>query len=189
MNNKNEMMIDIETLGTEDDCVIASIGVIIFNRSHTPGTYIREYEVMIDLESQPNRSIDAGTVLWWMTDSMEDARKAVLLSKNRVRLGLALRELDVLVKDYAVKDAWACSPSFDMKKLQSAYKQHNQPFPVPFWNWRDVRTLEDFFYGTNTRKKGKENWLEGLAHTAIDDCKMQVNLVQKCYMAATRVTM
>lgn len=185
---KNDIVIDIETLGKEEDCVIVSIGALIFNRADEPGTFRASFDIKLDIENQPGRSIDPGTLLWWMKPSMELARKAAFSSKTpRVRLGLGLKQLDDFIKNDSINECWGCSPSFDMSILKNAYKQHKQPFPIPFWKWSCIRTIESFFYGVNTRKPGGDNWMDGMAHDALDDCKMEAMVIQKCYRAATNV--
>ena len=187
---EDDIVIDIETMGTGADCVIVSIGAIIFNRAHAPGVFKHVFDVKLDVENQPGRTVDPGTMLWWMKKSMEDARKAAFTTMEpRIRLGLALKQLDDFIKLHRPNEAWGCSPSFDMVILQDAYKQHKVDFPIPFWRWSCIRTMESFFYGKNTRKPGGDNWLKGTAHDALDDCKMEAMVIQKCYMAATKVAM
>ena len=183
---KDDIVIDIETLGTKNDCVIVSIGAVIFNRADKAGTIIDEFSVLVDIKKQPNRVVDPETMLWWMADSMEEAREAAFNPKGRVRLGLALKQLDDFLSG-KVNECWGCSPSFDMSILQHAYEQHNRPFPIPFWKWSCIRTVESFFYGKNTRKPGGENWLDGTAHDALDDCKMEASVIQKCYASLIAV--
>ena len=181
---KHDICIDIETLGTKNDCVIVSIGAIIFNRADAPGTVIESFHVKLDIENQPGRVIYPDTMLWWMKDSMKEARKSAF-SGQSVRLGLALKQLDDFCKAWDLGECWGCGPSFDMSILEHAYNQHRQEFPIPFWKWSCVRTLESFLYGCNTRKKGKANWLDGVAHDAIDDCLMEISVIQNCYKATS----
>lgn len=181
---KNDILIDIETFGTGDDCVIVSIAALIFNLDDPAGTFIDSLHIHVDTENQPGRVCDASTVMWWMKGDMEEARKRAFSVKNRTRLGLALKQLDDFVKQHRPWFAWGCAPDFDMGILEHAYRQHRQGFPVPFWRWQDVRTIENFFYGKNTRKEGGDNWLDGVAHDALDDCKMEISVLQECRMAA-----
>lgn len=180
---RDDITIDIETLGTGADCVIVSIGAVIFNRSDAPGTTKASFDVKIDVEGQVGRVVDPGTVLWWMSDGMEEARKAAFCKTGRVRLGLALKQLDDFIKLHNPDEAWACSPSFDMIILQNAYRQHKVEFPRPFWKWSCIRTMESFFYEENTRKPGGVNHFGGTAHDALDDCIMESSVIQNCYRA------
>lgn len=187
---KSDIVIDLETMGTGPDAIIVSIGALIFNRADAPGTIIDSFEVKLDVENQPGRVCDPGTMLWWMKASMKDARQAAFTTREpRVRLGLALKQLDEFIDKYDLGEMWGCSPSFDMNILQHAYRQHKVDIPMPFWKWSCIRTIESFFYGKNTRKPGGDNWLDGTAHDALDDCKMEAMVIQKCYYAATNVSM
>ncbi|CAL9980353.1 exonuclease [Vibrio phage D69] len=188
---KNDVVVDIETMGTEEDAVIVSIGAVVFNRADAPGTYIDEFEVKIDVTTQPGRSCDPGTALWWMKASMSDARQAAFFKDRhkQVRLGLALKQLEDFMKKYDLEECWGNAPDFDMRILQHAYRQHKVEFPMPFWKWSDIRTIEKFFYGENTRKPGGANWLGGTAHDALDDCYMEANVIQNCFQAAMKVAL
>ena len=180
---KNDVVIDIETMGTEDDSVIVSIGAVVFNRADEPGTIISNFHVKVDTESQPNRSITAATMLWWMKDDMKSAREAAFGNNEvpKLRLGLALKKLEEFIVDSRPNEFWACSPDFDMGILSNAYKSFNVKFPGSFWQFRDIRTLESFLYGHGTRVKGKENFIDGVAHDALHDCLMEAKTVQNCY--------
>lgn len=182
----NDVLIDIETLGTKQDCVIVSVGAIIFNRADEPGTIIDEFEVYLDVTNQTGRVADPSTMLWWMRDDMEEARKKAFKPGGRKRLGLGLKMLDEFISGHEVNECWGCGPSFDMSILEHAYGQHKQPFPIPFWKWSCVRTIESFFYGKNTRKGGGENHIGGTAHDALDDCRMEALVIQKSYNAVMR---
>ncbi len=174
---RDEAMIDLETFGTKDNCKIAEIGAVIFNRDDPMGFYGKTFCVKVELENQPNRYVEPGALKWWQSEEMAPAY-AALMSGPKVRLGVALKQLADFLHENGVKYAWACSPSFDMKILQHAYNQHKQDFPIPFWNWEDVRTIERWVFGKNTRKPGGLHHIGGLAHSALDDCYMQVNCVQ-----------
>lgn len=186
---KDDVLIDIETLGTKRNAVIVSIGAVIFNRADAPGTIIDSAHFKLDIENQGDRELCPSTLKWWLAEGMKDALDLAFRypKKEQVRLGLALKRLEDFIKDHDVNICWGCGPNFDMEILQDAYEQHGVPFPVPFWKWSCVRTIEEFFYGENTRKEGKPNYIEGVAHDALHDCLMEALVIQKCYSAATRV--
>lgn len=185
---RDDIVIDIETLGTKEDCIIVSIGALIFNRGDAPGVFKAEFDVKLDIENQPGRVAEPGTIKWWMEPSMDEARK-MAFGKEGIRLGLALKQLDDFIKEHKPNEAWACSPSFDMTILSNAYAGHRQKFPVKFWKWSCIRTMENFFYGKNTRKKGGANDLGGVAHDALDDCKMEAMVIQRVYAATKHISM
>lgn len=184
MKYPDDIVIDIETVGKKHNAVIASIGAVIFNRMDKPGTIKDSFEVKIDICNQPGRVIEGDTVLWWMKENMTEARVKTFFSKDpKIRLGLGLKQLDDFVAKHRIGKCWGCGPDFDMVILQDAYHQHRQEFPVPFWDWACIRTIEGFFYGKNTRKEGGENFLNGTAHDALDDCKMEAMVVQNAHLA------
>lgn len=185
---KDDVVIDIETCGTKQDSIIVSIGAVIFNRADAPGTIIDKIEFKLDIVNQKNRVAYPDTMLWWMKDSMREARMKTFFSADpKLRLGLALKNLDDFIKKYDLGECWGCGPDFDMRILEHAYDQHGRPFPMPFWTWRCIRTIESFFYGKNTRKDGGENWVGGTAHDAVDDCIMEAKVIQNCYSVLQKV--
>lgn len=177
-----DIVIDTETLGTKEDSVIVAIGAVAFDpKGDEVGTFIAEKEWLLDID-QANRKIYPDTLKWWLSPSRDVARKMSFDVKKGVRLGLALKQLEDFIRLHKADKVWACSPSFDMTILENAYQQHNVEFPVKFWNWADIRTLEHFIYGKNTRKKGGINWVTGgVSHTVLIDCYMEARLVQNCY--------
>ena len=63
------VMVDIETLGTSSNSVILSIGAVEFDNENLGA----EFEVYIDPESCTDHGlvIDAPTVMWWLGQSNE----------------------------------------------------------------------------------------------------------------------
>jgi len=174
-NKSKGCVVDIETYGTEDDCKILSIGAVIFDeygdvRKTPPETF----HMLVDLD-QPGRTVDASTLSWWEKQS-EEARMRVLAEDNRVPLEEALLELTGFIRKHKPWFVWGCAPDFDMGILEHAYKSFGGSFPVQFWRWQDVRTVENFVFGKNTRKSGPFNI--GCAHDALDDCLQEALVLQ-----------
>jgi hypothetical protein len=179
-------MVDIETLSTEPSAVILSIGAVLFDpfvqntadelaNGHT-------FYVNVSPESQPESHSSEETRAWWALQS-ESARQAVLTNQQHVVD--ALRELhNFLVfrcgqNHPPAHEIWANSPSFDCVILSHAFRKYSKfPFPVPFFQHRDVRTAKELAW---PHGQGQPLIHVGVAHNALDDCIKQALYVQAAY--------
>jgi len=181
MKMKN-VMIDIETLGTDPGCVILSIGAVRFDpkTGNTGPTFYKK----IDLEDSIKQglTIDPKTLKWWIEKSKEAQLEAFF---GKTRLEEAFKALiKFLNKDDII---WANSPSFDCDILEYTYKELVRD-PIKginigkyYWNpfnQRDVRTIasiDNFKTKKETIKKNNDKVL----HNPIDDCLNQIEYIVK----------
>jgi hypothetical protein len=187
-----DSMIDIETLSTEPNAVILSIGAVLFDPyAANTAEELSEYTYYqnVTVKSQVHRDVSESTQQWWKEQSPE-AWEA--LQDNQIPLVKALESLhhfhntrtgNKLPKAHRV---WAHSPSFDCIILSTAYDYYKKffRFPVPFYNWRDTRTILDAAYppGDETRPDIRV----GTHHNALDDCISQALMVQDAHRALNR---
>lgn len=166
---KNNVMVDLETLGTSPASVIVSIGAVKFNLHGISETF---YE-RIDLKSSvaAGMGMDPSTVLWWMKQSDE----------ARAELGKPGEPLkDVLCRfaafcHYEDVVIWGNGAAFDNSLLAQAYKMAGLPQPWAFWNDRCYRTVKSMFPNVPLVKRS------GVHHHALDDAKTQaLHLVEIC---------
>ena len=186
MNDKslNQVMIDLETLGTTADAVVVSIGAVKFdllsNKIGDDGFYA---SVSIESNQDAGRRIDEDTLLWWFK---QPAAALQVFTEDKMALTPALEELsDWLGNDnYTV---WANGPSFDIAMLEFAYKKAKMTVPWAFWNSRCVRTYRDLPGARNVPK-----FEEGVKHNALSDALSQAKHIQaihhKLFMAPSTST-
>jgi hypothetical protein len=124
------VMIDIETLGTTPNGVIASIGAVEF------GADRRNLHVRIKLD-QRGRVIDADTLQFWLGQSKEAQEE--LTGEPRVDLRSALSQLREMTEQ--ADEVWAKPPQFDLSILRNAYIGLGQNCPWQHRKERDLRTL------------------------------------------------
>ena len=166
-------MLDIETLGTQSNSVIISIGAVRFNLE--TGETGEEFYKNIDIDTclDMGLKVSGKTIQWWLSQS-GSARDA--LKKDQGGLHSVLFHLSEFIneKDYV----WGNSARFDLGLLSDAYNKINVNIPWDFRNELDVRTL---VYLNPIIKKDivKEN--KGVAHNAIDDCKLQIKYCSKIH--------
>jgi 3' exoribonuclease, RNase T-like len=114
-------MIDIETLGTSAEAIIAEIGVVISE----VGKIDYSFNCTLDWREQEmlGRKADVFTLLWWTQD--DRIKKFQELAKknnfNRGRLHEVLNGLVILLRD--CDEIWANSPTFDIAIVNDLLKQ------------------------------------------------------------------
>ena len=159
-------MIDIETVGTGPDAAILTIAAQTFDplgKGYMP----QDYYARIDLDSQPDRSVDQGTIEWWATQPPE-AQAEAFGEENRTPLDQALTELGKIV--FHCNLIWANGPTFDMNILEHAYKSYGMQLPWNFWRVRDARTVYSLYPDLPKPPA---------SHHALEDCKRQIDLLQQ----------
>ena len=167
------LMIDLETLGTEDDAVILSIGACYF--CIETGKIGDTFHKAISIQSCINgkRSIEASTLLWWMNQG-DDAKKVFNASKKADGLKIVMNQFNDFIKPNT--QPWGNGISFDLVKLKTAFKLCKIKTPWDFWNERDVRTIVEMglLLGFDHKKQLDFN---GVKHDALDDAIHQAGYV------------
>lgn len=170
-----DVMIDIESLGTSPDCVILSIGAVLFDPKGMG--VVEKLELRPSVEGQTdkfNRSIDEGTLLWWSQQSTEAMTEA-LSDEGRI----SFKEcMDALYKfAWNRRAVWSNGAGFDVVVMESAFKNLDMSIPWPFYTVRDTRTLFDI---TNVSLRDKK-YNTKTTHRAIEDAEHQAIVVQDAY--------
>ncbi len=186
-----DVMVDIETLGTDSDATIIQIAAIAFDI--LTGTPIKEFNLIADIEQNDTLTIDGSTLKWWLDTDAELLSK--LLNSGDTSSEDILKEfrrwlIDVshLVKDNNMY-LWGNGILFDNKMIQHQMELIDIEYPVHYQNDRDVRTIVDL----TSHKLGiseqelKESYDDDSlrAHDAYDDVIYQINLVSGCYKILT----
>lgn len=180
------IMIDLETLGTSPNTMIATIGAIAFDNKS--GKHIGQpFYAKIDLNSYKKYgvfSFDAETLSWWMEQG-DGARKEAFCGNNRVKISQALQEFISWYGNvtYGAKKVyiWSHGASFDIPILSFALKTVEMDIPWQFWNIRCTRTLFDnanFDY--RTVGSVPLNGVMYPTHHALGDCAKQIEGVRIC---------
>ena len=167
----NNIMVDIETLGTSKNSVILSIGAVQFNENGVE----KNFYVQIDPESCTDYGlqIDARTVMWWMDQNV--AARQHLTSSRGINLPEAL---DQFIDAFEWNDAvvWANGIDFDFTILEEAMKATGRTAPWAYWAKMDYRTIKNIV-PRDVYNASKEE--AGVAHHALADATAQAaTLVQ-----------
>lgn len=171
-------MIDLETLATTDDAAITQIGLVFFNEGGPLEDV--EHEWVLDPTFQTDRRVDADTMRWHLDDRLRIDQ----LKRSYSTLGKlpwrALEELVRTIVSHRPKLIWAKSPSFDLRILAHAMREHRiADLPWGFWQERDVRTAFDFLELATGEKPALKK-----THRAIDDAYEQAEWVAKALRLA-----
>jgi len=163
----NNIMLDLETMGTTPTSAIIAIGAVCFDKKIKGKFY-----GVVDLQSSVDvgLTVDASTIMWWMQQS-DAARKAFK------RKGINLVDALIEFQDWIGKDAivWGNGAAFDNVLLASAYRLTGLNIPWDFYNDRCYRTMKSL------HKNVKPPKFKGTPHRADDDAAHQArHLIKIC---------
>ena len=164
-------MIDLETLSTNPNATILTVGGVKFdphtNVEPAQGMYFR---VDVDSQTKIGRDVMQDTLDWWGRQDPEIMEEA-LGDKDRISLEEMVKTLNKWC--VGVHTIWTQGPVFDIGILENIYRQYDHHVPWPFWKIKDSRTL----FGIMPIDPRKE--VKFAAHNALEDCKVQALCVQK----------
>lgn len=171
----NNVMIDIESLGTKANSVILSIAALRFNPATGElGDYLLK-KITIQSCLDAGLEIDADTLMWWMEQDQRARELAFPEQSACVPLSVALAELSGFITDNDF--VWANPIDFDLTIIENA--RCKLFFPEKIWNRRNVmclRTLKNI-----VPKPVYETEFTGIPHDPLDDCAHQVKQAHKIY--------
>lgn len=169
MSKFNDVMIDIETLGTGPYSCLLSIACVEFN-PRTGQTGKDFYCVIDPVSCQKNGlKIDADTVLWWFMQSNE-AQSEFTDIKSRIDIKKSLILLSKFIKKCGVGvNVWANSPSFDCSRIREAYEVIGMSAPWTYKQERDYRTIIAQYPYSLPKNENR------ISHKALDDCYNQID--------------
>jgi 3'-5' exoribonuclease-like protein len=166
----DNVMIDLETLGTRPGSVIVAIGAVPFNRTSvdTASTFYRVVSTRSCLAA--GLSIDPDTEKWWAKQDesvravLEEAKDAS--STGYDSIGVALVDLATGIRGRFV---WSNGADFDLPILAEAYLRCGLGNPP--WGYQATRC-----YRTIRALRPDVAFVKsGVAHTALDDAISQAH--------------
>jgi len=172
---ENDLMVDIETLGTSHNAVITQIGACYFDRyTGLLSDYKTQFQVNIQIQDCLDKGlvIDGGALKFWFeqgTERMTWLKDPVLLSK-------ALNDFREFSKK--AKNVWSHA-TFDIPIIANAYKVMGSKLPFSYRYCRDIRTLVELS-GIQSHAPRKDK-----THTALEDCIYQVKYCVECFNTIT----
>ncbi|EFL7026733.1 3'-5' exoribonuclease [Escherichia coli] len=167
------LSVDLETMGTNPDAPINSIGGKFFDPA--TGEMGPEFSKAIDLETSGG-IIDRKTIKWWVKRSRE-AQSAIFT--DEISLDVALRLFIEFIEKNSggcFVQVWGNGANFDNVILRRSYERQGIPCPWLYYNDRDVRTIVELgnAIGFDVRMAIP---FEGVPHNALDDARHQAKQV------------
>lgn len=170
----NDIMVDLETMGTGSNAAIVQIGAIRFDRT-TGGISADVFKVNVDLQDciEHGLKVNGDTVAWWMSKS--DIQREGLYTPNPIGLYPALCQLTawLAASGPVLKlSLWSRSPRFDLQILEDAYKASSLKIPWDFRQEMCVRTIETL--RPDIKQKHDLEDANAYSHDALKDCLHQI---------------
>lgn len=172
-------MIDLETMSSDMDAVICSIGAVKFDpyapnliewkQMDLEALEPTHFYINVDIDSclEHGLKTSGSTIYWWL--NQDKAAQAALQSPKPVKLELALGELIDWIRLNDVQHVWAHA-NFDLSILHTAYAKCHMKLPWKYINARDVRTILHDKHVTMP---------ENYKHNALQDAMRQAIGVQR----------
>lgn len=163
----NDIMLDLETMGTSHNSAIIAIGAVKFGSKGLG----EEFYQVVDLQSSVNVGLvmDPTTVLWWMKQS---GPARLEFEREGAPLSIALHQFHQWVSTSTNPRIWGNGVDFDNVVLANAYTACKIEAPWKYWNNRCFRTMKAVFSGVPYDKPT-------VAHNALQDAKAQAEHLVK----------
>lgn len=194
-NKRLDIMVDLETLGTEDDCIITQISAVPFD-IHTGEQVSDGFNKLIDIGNMGSVSINGETLKWWL-DTNSDLLVSILNGKTDTPRTANLVEdfyqylLD-LVSEYGERNVflWGDGILFDNRILRHQIESLGFKYPIFYRNDRDVKTIIDLatlkFNKSHIDIKKMYTRENSTLHDAYSDSLNQVDMVCELYKKLTK---
>lgn len=170
----DNVMVDMETMGTIADCAIISIGAVKFDLT-SDAISDEGFYASVSLQSNLDyhRSISEDTLVnFWMDDDKTGKEARGVFRENKQGIDDALESLATWIGRSDLR-IWCNGANFDEPILAHAYTHCRQTIPWKFWNVRCVRTYKNL-PGAKDIKVDRV----GVHHNALSDALTQAKLVQ-----------
>ncbi len=161
----NNIMLDLETMGSGSNSAITAIGAVRFGDTVTDKFY-----QVVSLQSSVDAglSMDVSTVLWWMQQS--DEARSIYYQHTAVPLKEMLMNFIAWIGEDA--RVWGCGAAFDNAILSNAYRKTGIRQPWNFWNDMCYRTIKNLNPEVALVRVGTH-------HNAVDDAESQARHLLK----------
>ncbi|MBX0320239.1 3'-5' exonuclease [Shouchella clausii] len=192
---RTDVMVDIETLGTDIDSTIIQLSAIKFNIETGEPEYDdfhHTFSHTVDLSANKQNNINAETLIWWMKTDPE-LFKRLLLKGELSSVELMTYFHEWLTNGTSKIDKtlylWGNGILFDNKIIKHQMEAQGLNYPVYYRNDRDVRTIVDVaatLLGiTEEELKEKFNDETLTKHDSLHDVIYQIKLVSYCWRVCT----
>lgn len=158
-------MIDIETIATEDNAIVTSVGIVKMDMDKLVVLDETAYHVL-DWKDQfdKGRIAHPSTVRFWLAQD-KDAQSAMITDTHPAWNNYDhLKFFGLFLKD--CEGIWGNGADFDCSIMRSLYRSYKEECPWTFRQHRCFRTIKSLYPVGRPER-------EGVAHNALDDAKYQ----------------
>ena len=184
---QDALMVDLETMSTEWNAAILSIGACMFDPFAGPEQPITE-KFLVRVSPASNETFDrhfsGDTIEWWFR---QDPEALASLFEHQTNLKNAMVQFRLWFQDETAQrpeEVWANDPDFDVTILKYAARAVHDAWPIFFANNRSVRTAGAMAYPDRNERKAIIKLFRseiGTHHRADDDAVAQALFVAHCY--------
>jgi len=190
--NRIDIMVDLETLGTGNDCTVFQIGAIAFDIN--TGKYIKTFNLISDITLDNDFKVEPKTLMWWLKTDKELLLNLLDNNDNIPSYNMFYQFyywLQDLKNEYENVYLWGNGILFDNKIIENKLAVYGLEYPIFFRNDRDLRTIIEL---TITRLDITEKELKQIfenktltKHNALDDVKYQIQILVYCWDIITNI--
>lgn len=181
----NHLMIDLETLGLQNDAAILSIGAVYFD-IETGDLGDTVHVGILPENNNLYGRIDPNTVMFWLSQPEEARSRISKIAQDGVSLPVALAKLKNFCygcSNPGKLQIWSNGANFDTVLLENAYRRYDIQPPWNYWQVRDVRTIVELGRALIGYDPKHENPFDGTEHDALADAIHQATYVSDIYRA------
>lgn len=170
--SKRQIVVDLETLSTQSDACIVSIGAVAFTIDEG---ITEEFFINVDPTTCKDAGlhIDPNTLDWWKQQTPEARRS---WQENPVPLDEALDKFASFYGDKSIP-IWGFGANFDVVILENAFtksgwnanRDFKNKFPWQFWDIYCLRTFSNLL--------GRKLQKTGINHNALHDAIAETKLL------------
>jgi hypothetical protein len=166
----DDLMLDLETLGTSPDTVVVQIGACYF--SNKTGKIGKKFKVNVDIDSclREGFTVEGNAIKWWLT---EQAKNATFFNDTtNVRAAI----YDFIEFSWKAERVWSHA-TFDFVIMMNYINRLGCTPGFGYKSARDIRTLLDLSH--SKIKYSEDNTPRAGEHDALEDCIYQVGYCVK----------
>jgi hypothetical protein len=168
---RNNIVIDIETLGRRNDAAITQIGIAAADSKFE---LLSKSLIQIDprVWNSCKRTFSGETILWWLNQKNGPVVNNQTLYSYQQAMDVLDKILASCGKDIII---WT-KGTMDLFCIKDLYEHFDRELPWQFWQPRDIRTAKEFIKEWKT--------FENNNHNALDDAlnqlrELKANLIER----------
>jgi hypothetical protein len=164
---QNQVMLDLETLGTEVGSIITTIGAVKFNNKEIVDSFYTK--ICIEDSENAGFKTSASTFLFWM--NQEDAARKEIIDCTHKKGAKIISDALFSFSTWMGEDlpVWGNGVLFDNALLSEYYKVKGFKKPWSYRSDRCYRTVKNMFPQIEAEP------FQGVKHNSLDDASAQAN--------------